>query len=242
MSVETILFDLDNTLVRCMTYYTFTRKNIFKIFSKETGLPLEYIEATLDTYEAERVKKKDGYSKDAFLDSVNGVRIKLYEKLLENDREAAERFYNSDVPFKLIQFTSEVYDAPYTIYEDVPDALNLLKMKGYSLYIITKGDFYGQSRKAANLPKVFDGLFVLPHKNQYTWHGALETAQLKIESTIVVGDSIRDDINPALQVGLRAIRMNRENTTWVGDPRVDITSNVPEIKNLTELLTVLETF
>lgn len=241
MSIETILFDLDNTLARCMVYFSFARKNINRILSTATGFSIQEIEDLFTEYETMRVKRKDGFSKDAFLDSVNGVRVRLYEKLKEIDSERATEFYESDISFKLIKFTSEVYEAPYTIYEEVAEVLNILKMKGYSLYVVTKGDFYGQSKKAANLPEVFDGLFVLPRKNKYTWNGVLETTQVDRSTTLVVGDSVHDDINPALEVGLKAVRINRENTEWAGDPKTDPLAEVPEIKDLRQLLEILVT-
>lgn len=240
MSINTILFDLDNTLVRCMIYYTFTRKNIYKILSKESGFTIDEIENMFNEQESERTKKKDGFTKDALLDSVNSVRVKIYSKLKDLDADRANKFYESDTPLKLIQFAADVYDAPYTIYPDVIDTLKALKSRGYSMYCITKGDFYGQSKKASKMPPLFDGLFVLPHKSKYTWNGVIETSQLDRTTTVVVGDSVKDDINPALEVGLKAIRVNRENTVWVGDPATETNSTVPEIKNFSELIAVLE--
>jgi FMN phosphatase YigB (HAD superfamily) len=108
------------------------------------------------------------------------------------------------------------------------------------MYVVTKGDFYGQSRKASFLPKVFDGLFVLPHKSKYTWNGVLETTQVDRFSTVVVGDSVKDDINPALECGLKAIKMTREYTEWVGDPKTDTLSPVPEIHSLLDLIPELQ--
>lgn len=240
MSINTILFDLDNTLVRCMVYYVFTRKNLYKILSNVSGFSVSEIEEMFNEYESERTKKKDGFTKDAFLDSVNGIRVKIYEKLKELDAERASAFYESDAPLKLIKFASDVYEAPYTLYADVIDTLKMLKAKGYSLYVVTKGDFYGQSKKAATMPPVFDGLFVLPHKSKYTWNGVIETSQLDRFSTVVVGDSVKDDINPALEVGLKAIRVNRENTSWIGDPETIPKAKVPEIKDFSELIEAIE--
>lgn len=240
MSIKTILFDLDNTLVRCMVYFSFVRKNIYKAFARESGFSIERVEEIFDEYEKTRVTLHDGFSKDAFLDSINGVRVKIHELLREEDIAKADLFYESDVSFKLIKFASNVYEAPYTIYEDVVEALNVLKMKGYIMYVVTKGDFYGQSRKAANLPKLFNGLFVLPHKSKYTWNGVIETMQIDRFSTVVVGDSVKDDINPALEVGLKAIRVYRENTEWVGDPKTQPKAEVPLVKDLKNLVDILE--
>ena len=239
-NIETIIFDLDNTLVRCMVYFDFTRKNIHKVLSRVSGLSVDTIIEMFDTVERSRVTKKDGFSKEAFIDSVNTVRSDIYRKLLEENPIKAEEFYQSDDAIKLIQLTANVYDAPYTIYDDVPGVLKELKSRGYSLYVTTKGDFYGQSKKAANLPAVFDGLFVLPHKNKNTWNGVVEATQIDRLTTLVVGDSIKDDINPALQVGLNAIRIDRVNAEWVGDPKTEPLKEVPVIKTLTELLEILE--
>jgi len=235
--VENILFDLDNTLVRCMVYFEFTRKNIYQVFSKHSGLSTKRIHEIFDRYESKRVTQKDGFSKAAFLDSVNQARVQIFNEI--EDPEVAARFMDSDEPIKLINFASNVYEAPYTMYEDVPAVLQYLKAKGYSLYVVTKGSFYGQSKKAAKLPELFDGLFVLPHKSKHTWNGVVETAQLNRETTLVVGDSVKDDINPALEVGLQAIRIDRLNTEWVGDPKTDPISEVKTIKSLNELLDIL---
>lgn len=235
--VESILFDLDNTLVRCMIYFEFTRKNMYKVFSKHSGLSVARVHEIFDAYESERVTRKDGFSKAAFLDSVNQARVSIYNEIA--DREVAAKFMESDEPLNLINFAANVYEAPYTMYEDVPAVLRYLKAKGYALFCVTKGDFYGQSKKAAKLPELFDGLFVLPHKSKHTWNGVIETAQLNRETTLVVGDSVKDDINPALEVGLQAIRIDRLNTEWVGDPRMPTIKDVQTIRSLDELLKIL---
>lgn len=239
MKVNTILFDLDNTLVRCMVYYTFTRKNIYKILSKASGLTIDEVEYIFDEYESERIKKKDGFTKDAFLDSVNGVRVKIYEKLKALDADRANAFYESDAPLKLIQFAADVYEAPYTMYTDVMNNLKTLKNLGISMYVVTKGSFYGQSRKAAMLGEMFDGLFVLPHKDVATWNGVIESMQLDRTTTVVVGDSIKDDINPAILNKMRAIRIERHSTSWVGDPLTESLEEVAVIETLDELVAML---
>lgn len=240
MKIKTILFDLDNTLVRCMIYYSFIRQNINYVLAKESGYSPEYINDIMNTIETERIKEKNGYSKSAFIDTINRARVAIYNKLKEDESPLVNQFYASNTSFKLISFASEVYNAPYTIYEDVPDVLNTLKNKGYSLIVVTKGDFYGQSRKAANLPKLFDGLFVLPYKNKFTWNGVVETMQLERDCVLVVGDSVQDDINPALAVGLKAVRINRLNTEWVGDIKTKANEDVEEIATLLELIKILD--
>jgi FMN phosphatase YigB (HAD superfamily) len=222
-----------------MIYYTFTRKNIYKILSKESGFTIDEIESMFDEQESERTKKKDGFTKDALLDSVNSVRVRIYLRLKEDNPEKANAFYESDAPLKLIQFAADVYEAPYTMYTDVMSNLKILKNRGISMYVVTKGSFYGQSRKAAMLGEMFDGLFVLPHKDVATWNGVIESMQLDRTTTVVVGDSIKDDINPAILNKMRAIRIDRHSTTWVGDPLTESLEEVTVIETLDELVAML---
>lgn len=240
MKIQTILFDLDNTLVRCMLYYEFIRKNMYAVLSAESGLTVVEISELFDEVESVRVKKSDGFSKLAFLDSVNAVRVSIYSKLKKSNETDAERFYSSNISFKLLHLASSVYEAPYSMYDEVHEVLTVLKNLGYSMLVVTKGDFYGQSRKASLLPSVFDGLFVLPCKNKNTWNGVIESLQLDRHRTLVVGDSIHDDINPAILNQLHAVRIDRGNTTWVGDPLTEASREVQVIRNLKELLDILE--
>ena len=107
------------------------------------------------------------------------------------------------------------------------------------MYVVTKGSFYGQARKAAMLGEIFDGLFVLPHKNEHTWRGVVEAAQLDINTTVVVGDSIKDDIIPAILIGLRTVLVNRCDNSWVGDPKTERPQGVNIITNFNELIELL---
>jgi putative hydrolase of the HAD superfamily len=239
MKTQTILFDLDNTLVRCMVYYDFIRKNLYSTLAKISGFSVSEISDIFNEIETIRVNQKNGFTKQAFLDSVNNARVYIYTKLKEIDEDRAQFFYESDLSFKLISFVSSVYEAPYSIYDDVPSVLKILKDSGVSMYVVTKGSFYGQARKAAMLGEIFDGLFVLPHKNEHTWRGVVEAAQLDINTTVVVGDSIKDDIIPAILIGLRTVLVNRCDNSWVGDPKTERPQGVNIITNFNELIELL---
>lgn len=240
MKIKTILFDLDNTLVRCMLYYEFIRKNMYAILSAESGLSVVEISELFNEVESIRVKKSDGFSKLAFLDSVNAVRVSIYSKLKNSNEANAERFYSSNISFKLLHLASSVYEAPYSMYDDVLYSLEVIKNLGISMHVVTKGSFYGQSRKAAMFGEIFDGLFVLPRKDVDTWNGVIESMQLDRTTTLVVGDSIKDDINPAILNKLMAIRIERHPTTWIGDPLTNPLEDVKVIKTLYELVDILK--
>lgn len=235
--VTNILFDLDNTLVRCMVYYEFIRKNMFRKFSELSGLPYEEVADVFTSFERSRIKRHDGFSRNAFLDSINETRIELLKRITDEDKKRS--YIESDAPFEMINFGDQVYNAPYTKYEDVDHVLTQLKDMGINLSIVSKGDFYVQSQKVASLPKVFSGLFIIPHKNKSVWKGVAEAIEADSETTYVVGDSIKDDILPALEAGLKAIHISRGNTSWVGDPTMDVPEGVESIVELKQLMDVL---
>ena len=235
--VTNILFDLDNTLVRCMVYYEFIRKNMFRKFSELSGLEYEEISKIFTNFERNRIKRPDGFDRNAFLDSINETRIEILNRI--TDEEKRKNYIESDEPFKMINFGDQVYNAPYTKYDDVDIVLSQLKDMGINLYIVTKGSFYIQSQKVMELPKVFSGLFVIPHKNKSIWKGIAEAIEADFNTTYVVGDSVKDDILPALEAGLKAVHISRGNTSWVGDPTMNVPVGVDSIVELKQLLDVL---
>lgn len=241
MKIKNILFDLDNTLVRCMEYYEFIRKNLIIVFSKESGLTYDKISELLENCERARILEPNAFTKQAFLESINNTRVAIYRELLSVNIDNANAFYASDVSFKLINFASKVYSAPYSIYEDVIEVLNYIKSIGISMHVVTKGSFYAQARKASMFGEIFDGLFVLPKKDADTWRGVVESMKLNPSETIVVGDSVTDDINPAIKNGMLAVRIRRRETSWIGDPKTDPLVDTKCISNLKDLISILET-
>lgn len=232
MKIKTILFDLDNTLVQCNIYYTFIKKNIYLRLSKISGLPISTIVEIFDIEEKIRVSKSDAFSPNSFKCTVENV----VNVVLESSVTAKSESEKIEIVSNLSKFALEVYNAPYSEYSGLSCIMNELKSRDISVYIVTKGDFNVQLNKLKTFAELFEGVFVLPKKNVQTWNGVINCLMLDPSSTLVVGDSISDDINPAIQNGMHAVLVDRDLVPWAGDPQTNPLNEVIKIKKIEELL------
>ena len=123
----------------------------------------------------------------------------------------------------------DLYVGPYffTLYPDVPDALDSLQSRGYRLGIVSNWESrLVQLCRAHGIADYFDFAvvsevegFVKPHPHMY--RRALELAGVPAEQVLHVGDSLRDDIQGAAAVGIRGVLLDRTGCAHVEyEPRI----------------------
>ena len=97
--------------------------------------------------------------------------------------------------------------------ELVDEALAVLDALGrdYLLLLVTRGSLDWQSVKVERrgLATLFSQVFVVPEKTADVYRRVLAEADLSADSVCFIGDSIKADINPALQIGSDAILVRR---------------------------------
>ena len=92
----------------------------------------------------------------------------------------------------------------------MPQARTLLAWchsHGYRLALLTRGSESLQSVKlaATGLTKFFEAVKVVPLKDHLAFASVLEMMSCKAKNAVSIGDSLRFDIIPALDVGMKAI-------------------------------------
>jgi putative hydrolase of the HAD superfamily len=102
-------------------------------------------------------------------------------------------------------FQVEVQPLPY-MYE----VLNELQEDGHELYLFTGGDEVNQNRKVHQL-ELFtyfqDRIFIFNHKNTDALRQVLEKIKCDHDATWVIGNSLKTDITPGLELGLNTIHI-----------------------------------
>jgi putative hydrolase of the HAD superfamily len=85
----------------------------------------------------------------------------------------------------------------------------------YDLLLITKGDLFDQESKLARsgLADLFLGVEIVSEKNVSTYRGILSRRGIKPKEFVMVGNSLRSDIVPVLELGARAIHIPY-HVTW----------------------------
>src|SRR5438093_13762018 len=103
---------------------------------------------------------------------------------------------------------------PTELLPGVEEALRLVA-PDLDLYLITKGDLFDQESKLARsgLGDLFLGVEILSEKNEETYRGIFRRRGVKPEEFVMVGNSLRSDVVPVVQLGGRAVHIPYE-VTW----------------------------
>ncbi len=85
----------------------------------------------------------------------------------------------------------------------------------YDLLLITKGDLFDQESKLARsgVADLFRGVEIVSEKNVTTYRAILSRRGIKADEFVMVGNSLRSDIVPVLELGARAVHIPY-HVTW----------------------------
>lgn len=204
MNKQTILFDLDDTLIHCNKYF-------ISVIDRFTRLMVEWFKEYQLTARDFKRKQSEldlagvhvhGFVKDRFPQSL--VETYAYFSELTGRKKKAEE---ENLLFRL---GLSVYEQQYEPYPFMVETLDHLKNQGHKLCLYTGGDEAVQTFKVQqmNLETYFaDRIFISPHKTIDVLEGVLKTMDLERSLTWMIGNSARTDIVPALEAGINAIHI-----------------------------------
>jgi putative hydrolase of the HAD superfamily len=206
MKPQTILFDLDDTLIHCNKYF-FDALDRFAV----------RLQAYLSHNKSQgKVRTKDIQDKQLELDMIGVqkygfVKERFPESLIETYHYFRNTFnLHKDSAFEeeLWNLGMKVYRQEYEPYPHMNETLEALKREGHELHLYTGGDVSIQNFKVeqTELRKFFDDrIYVTPHKTADYMNKVIEEKRFDRDHTWMVGNSARTDVVPALQNGIHAI-------------------------------------
>mgnify|MGYP001412507415 CR=1 FL=1 len=196
-NLPTFIFDLDDTLIETYPVYKLKKAEAVARIS-DLGLDTTHAQAVLEDVERANVKKY-GFSKERFPRSL----AKLYGELCKRQQVPFDGYE----AWKIEGLGWSIYDHQHHILAGAHEVLRTLQTRGHKLICFTKGDVHVQTGKVvrAQLHGYFDAIEVAEDKNADAFLAVCSKHNLSIENTIMVGDSIKSDINPAASLGIRAI-------------------------------------
>lgn len=147
---------------------------------------------------------------------------------------------------QIISWGKEMLALPVELLDGVAAVVPRLARK-YRIVVITKGDLWNQEAKIARsgLEEHLEGVEVVAEKDAATYRRVLARHGVKPERFVMVGNSLRSDIAPPLELGARAVHI-RFPSVWALervpegflDP-ADYTE-IDSIRQLEETLELLE--
>ena len=226
---QTLLIDLDDTLCENNVYFERAIADFIAFLDHKTHTP-EEVRQILNGVEKESILKH-GYGLHSFAHSL----VDCFERLSVEP-------VTPELHDKIHGFAHQIAEHPMEIIEGVPETLEYLSQR-HHLIVMTKGNVTEQSGKIdrSGLKDFFTAVEIVAEKNPPTYREILNKYELDQDSTWMVGNSPKSDINPALAVGIHAVFVPH-GMTWILEHEELATTNrngqrLLEVKRFSDLRT-----
>ena len=226
--IKVIGFDADDTLWVNETY--------FREAEEEAGRLLSHFE-TPNKIDQElfRMEIKNlptyGYGVKGFVLSMIELAIDLSNGTVSNEIIA-----------QMLTIGKAMINKPIELLDGVEEVLKVLS-KDYRLIVATKGDLLDQERKLekSGLLKYFHHIEVLSEKQEENYSKLLKHLDIEPESFLMIGNSLKSDILPLVNIGSQAIHVPF-HTTWQHEKVTKKEANGSEFKTVKSLSEILDYF
>ncbi|HEV2139665.1 MAG TPA: HAD family hydrolase, partial [Candidatus Dormibacteraeota bacterium] len=147
--------------------------------------------------------------------SIYGYGVKSFTlSMLETAMELTEKRIPAADLDVILGWGKRMLMQPTELLDGVEASLRAIS-DHYDLLLITKGDLFDQESKLARsgLGDLFLGVEILSEKNTETYGGVFRRRAIKPEEFVMVGNSLRSDVVPVVELGGRAVHIPYE-VTW----------------------------
>ncbi len=199
---QTLLIDADDTLWENNIYFERAIAKFISFLDHREHSP-EAVRLILNDVERESIVKH-GYGLYSFTHSL----VETFERLSVDP-------VTPELHERIRSFAHQIADHPIEILPGVPETLQYLGER-HRLILMTKGNFAEQSGKVerSGLKEYFVAVEIVAEKDESTYRTAISKYALPADSTWMVGNSPKSDINPALAAGLHAVFIPHGDT-WI---------------------------
>lgn len=125
---------------------------------------------------------------------------------------------------QILNIGKNLITRPIELLDGVQETLEALKDR-YQLVVVTKGDLLDQERKLKKslLGPYFKHIEIMSDKRPQDYQDLIDHLHIRPQEFVMVGNSLKSDVLPAVEIGARAIYVPY-HTTWQHE-RVDETTN-----------------
>jgi putative hydrolase of the HAD superfamily len=226
--IKVIGFDADDTLWVNETYFREAEEDVGKLLSHyETP---NKIDQELYKMELKNLGTY-GYGVKGFVLSMIELAIDLSNGKVSNA-----------IISEILEIGKDMINKPIELLEGVEEVLKTLS-KDYRLILATKGDLLDQERKLekSGLIDYFHHIEVLSEKQEANYSRLLKHLDIKPSEFLMVGNSLKSDILPLVNIGSEAIHVPF-HTTWEHEKVSANETNGLDYKTVNSLLEILKFF
>ena len=227
-NIKVIGFDADDTLWVNETYFRDTEERFAELlegYETKNKIDQELFKMEMNNLETY------GYG-------IKGFVLSMIESALE--------LSNNKVPQRtihdILELGKKMISHPVELLEGVEEVLSKLVDK-YRLIVLTKGDLLDQERKLekSGLSKYFHHVEVLSDKKESNYSNLLEHLDIKVEEFLMIGNSLKSDVLPILNIGGNAVHVPF-HTTWAHEmvSEEEVGNNHLKLSSLKDVLKYLD--
>jgi putative hydrolase of the HAD superfamily len=200
MNIKVIAFDADDTLWVNEPYFRAGEEQFCALMGEY--LTLRELERELLKTEIENLGLY-GYG-------IKGFTLSMIETALR----VSNNNLSSALTEQILNIGKQMLNQPIELLDGVEDVLMMLKEK-YRLVVATKGDLLDQERKLrkSNLNPYFHHVEVMSEKDDANYLKLIKHLDIQPEELLMVGNSLKSDVLPVLNVGGYAIHVPY-HITW----------------------------
>ena len=214
MALTTIGFDADDTLWHSENHFLLTTERFCELIAPWTQAsrlqnPTSSDSSRRDLIETQliNIERRNlqllGYGAKAFTLS-----------MIETAIEISEGEIPASVIAEILEWGHELLNHPVELLDGVTATLDALA-GSYELLLITKGDLLHQESKIAQsgIAPVFSGIEILSDKTAASYQRVLHQRSVPAKEFLMVGNSVRSDVLPVLELGAQAVHVPY-HVTW----------------------------
>lgn len=209
-----ICLDLDDTLIQTQESYEAINNKLVELLQKSVSVARNEIIETQCKIDIDLIET-EGFSTERFPTSW----VETFKFFLSCN------FFSEDVVYTEAK---KIFSNEINLHEDAKRFLAKTRNKEQAVWIVTHGDFEVQNKRIrdANLQWV-DRIIISEHKNLELYRNLKTQTSSEL---VMIGNSVRHDIIPAIEAGLKGIHIQRRNV-WKYDIS-DFACDFPSYKSL----------
>ncbi len=199
--IKIIAFDADDTLWSNMSFYfeaVEKIKDVFRRYIDMTSIPKDVFKIETENISAL------GYGTKSFIISMVEAAITVCSPKIQAD----------DIR-EIISIGKSLMTSPVVLLDNVENVIGELS-SDYNLMLLTKGDLFEQQSKIARsgLSDYFQYIEIVNEKDEHTYSGILQKYDISPKSFLMVGNSLKSDVIPVINIGANAIHIPHKDTWY----------------------------
>tara|TARA_Y100001970_G_scaffold150888_1_gene184920 strand:+ start:2687 stop:3391 length:705 start_codon:yes stop_codon:yes gene_type:complete len=199
-TISSIGFDADDTLWESEVFFSQVEKKFTQL---------------INSYEVEADIGKELYETEKRNLSKLGYGVKSFTlSMIESAHQLTQGNISSADTVQIVQWGKELLHHPVNLLPGVVDVLSRLQSH-FTIFVITKGDNFHQQQKFVDsgLATFVTDIEIVQEKDSKAYKAILTKMGVAPEEFLMVGNSVRSDILPVLEIGSQAVHIPHE-TTW----------------------------